>query len=159
MRHLLTQLKNQGYYLNGIKTWLSPTNNLLITYLSPTNHLLKSRAHRCTQFAVTLLVMVVLSVGNMWGETEISFSPLAKVQKSSGVYVISNNTTPSSLNPSSTNGWKVDGNPIRISSFSANITKIVFTGKNIKYHTYVMYTIVDGTAYRWLINHATLNKK
>ena len=74
MRHLLTQLKNQGYYLNGIKTWLSPTNNLLITYLSPTNHLLKSRAHRCTQFAVALLVMAVLSVGNVWGETAVATS-------------------------------------------------------------------------------------
>lgn len=114
----------------------SPRNNAVITQLSPSNHPLSERTDTVRtslraglfRYAAMAVLLLCLSIGNVWGETEISFSPLAKVQKSSGVYVISNNTTPSSLNPSSTNGWKVDSNPIRISSFSANITKIVFTG-------------------------------
>ena len=91
MRHLLTQLKNPGYYLNGIKTWLSPTNNLLITYLSPTNHLLKSRAHRCAQFAVTLLVMAVLSVGNVWGyDFDMELDQIRVLPTRSALVTISN---------------------------------------------------------------------
>lgn len=89
---------------------------------------LVSRQSDLAKFVASLMLFLCLGVGEMWGDTEISFSPLQKVQKSGGVYVISNNTTPSSLNPDKTNGWKVDSNPIRISSTSANITKIIFIG-------------------------------
>ena len=83
---------------------------------------------RYLRYAAMIFCVLVMSIGQAWADTELSFSPTAKTVTSGSVSVRSTNTTPSQLNPSKTNGWKVDSNPLRISSTSANITKIVFTG-------------------------------
>lgn len=118
------------------------------------------------RYAATLLVVLMVGVGQMWGET-LSFDVTGPTNKS----LTQNNITVSSSNniqdkSSSHTGWskvwKIDSNPISITSTSANICKVTFTacynssGTSVAQSCKVSVS-TDGSTYTTLSSGVTVS--
>jgi len=89
----------------------------------------KHKLCRIWKYAAMITLLLTLACGNVWGQTFNTTSPNNKSITTNNITVSSSNSIQSKTfnGTASTAVWKIDSNPISITSTTANIYKLVFT--------------------------------